>query len=59
MASSDQQRGDDDSAHCLDGQRAPADRGALGHRRGVLRAGVHDGRRRDGLLRRGCRVTVP
>jgi len=59
MAYSDQQRSNDDPSHRLDGQRATADRRAVGCRRGLLRAGLRAGRGRDGVLYRGRRVAVP
>ena len=58
-AYSNQQRGDDGLTRRLDGQRKTPDGRAVGHRRRVVRAGVHAGRGRVGLLRRGGRVAVP
>ena len=58
-ANSNQQRGHDGVTRRLDGRRAPPDGRAVGHRRRVVRAGVHAGRGGVGLLRGGGRVAVP
>ena len=59
MSFSYQQRSDNDLARSLDRRRASLDRRVVGCRRRVLRARVHAGGGRVGVLRGGRRVAVP